>query len=189
MHSFSPPYLVSKNLPYSNQLAILSYTDRLVTYRISTAQSSSGLNSSFGVVLSSSGCYFPASATNVSSSSMETIDNDTEDFACKSDEGFEASLVKPAPSRNPLKRSRAVDVHNLSEKRRRSRIYEKMKALQNLISNSNKIDKASMLDENTLTTSAPSTGIVVDCLRQGGGFSLSWFKFREKVAAYISKWM
>ncbi|KAF9607806.1 hypothetical protein IFM89_001527 [Coptis chinensis] len=44
-------------------------------------------------------------------------------------------------------RSRAAEVHNLSEKRRRSRINEKMKALQNLIPNSNKTDKASMLDE------------------------------------------
>lgn len=45
------------------------------------------------------------------------------------------------------KRSRSAEVHNLSEKRRRSRINEKLKALQNLIPNSNKTDKASMLDE------------------------------------------
>ncbi|XP_042013975.1 probable serine/threonine-protein kinase At1g01540 [Salvia splendens] len=54
--------------------------------------------------------------------------------------------VNPAPSRSS-KRSRAAEVHNLSEKRRRSRINEKLKALQNLIPNSNKTDKASMLDE------------------------------------------
>lgn len=51
------------------------------------------------------------------------------------------------PSRGSSKRSRAAEVHNLSEKRRRSKINEKMKALQNLIPNSNKTDKASMLDE------------------------------------------
>ncbi|CAA6672535.1 unnamed protein product [Spirodela intermedia] len=51
------------------------------------------------------------------------------------------------PPRSGSKRSRAAEVHNLSEKRRRSRINEKMKALQNLIPNSNKTDKASMLDE------------------------------------------
>ncbi|KAL3614206.1 hypothetical protein CASFOL_042280 [Castilleja foliolosa] len=45
------------------------------------------------------------------------------------------------------KRSRAAEVHNLSEKRRRSRINEKLKALQSLVPNSNKTDKASMLDE------------------------------------------
>ncbi|TVU12414.1 hypothetical protein EJB05_46058, partial [Eragrostis curvula] len=90
------------------------------------------------------------------------------------------SEPEPAPSRarggSGSKRSRAAEVHNLSEKvgwrcglssvlcsdfaarvlkivawfgsqRRRSRINEKMKALQSLIPNSNKTDKASMLDE------------------------------------------
>ncbi|XP_057973603.1 transcription factor SPATULA-like isoform X2 [Malania oleifera] len=55
--------------------------------------------------------------------------------------------LNPAPRRSSSKRSRAAEVHNLSEKRRRSRINEKMKALQMLIPNSNKTDKASMLDE------------------------------------------
>ncbi|KAH7567444.1 hypothetical protein ACOSP7_010656 [Xanthoceras sorbifolium] len=65
-------------------------------------------------------------------------------------EGPDASEVptnntgRPKP---PSKRGRAADVHNMSEKRRRSRINERMKALQNLIPNSNKTDKASMLDE------------------------------------------
>ncbi|KAH6831638.1 hypothetical protein C2S53_009113 [Perilla frutescens var. hirtella] len=54
--------------------------------------------------------------------------------------------LNPALPRSS-KRSRAAEVHNLSEKRRRSRINEKLKALQNLIPNSNKTDKASMLDE------------------------------------------
>nr|WIE96145.1 basic helix-loop-helix transcription factor [Loropetalum chinense var. rubrum] len=55
--------------------------------------------------------------------------------------------ANPVPPRTSSKRSRAAEVHNLSEKRRRSRINEKMKALQNLIPNANKTDKASMLDE------------------------------------------
>lgn len=45
------------------------------------------------------------------------------------------------------KRQRAAQLHNLSEKRRRDRINEKMKALQELIPHCNKTDKASMLDE------------------------------------------
>uniref|UniRef100_A0A5B7AFJ7 BHLH domain-containing protein n=1 Tax=Davidia involucrata TaxID=16924 RepID=A0A5B7AFJ7_DAVIN len=153
VHPFSSSHLltVTQNQHRPNQSTLLSASDRLVTDRISTAQSSSGLNSSSGVVFSSSGGYFPASATNVSSSSVGTVDNDTDEFDCESEEGFEASLeevpVKPAPYRTPSKRSRAAEVHNLSEKRRRSRINEKMKALQNLIPNSNKTDKASMLDE------------------------------------------
>ncbi|MQM03307.1 hypothetical protein Taro_036083 [Colocasia esculenta] len=45
------------------------------------------------------------------------------------------------------RRRRAAEVHNLSERRRRDRINEKMKALQELIPHCNKSDKASMLDE------------------------------------------
>nr|UOF76177.1 phytochrome interaction factor 1 [Fraxinus mandshurica] len=45
------------------------------------------------------------------------------------------------------KRSRTAEVHNQSERRRRDRINEKMKALQELIPRCNKLDKASMLDE------------------------------------------
>lgn len=44
-------------------------------------------------------------------------------------------------------RSRPAQVHNLSEKRRRGRINEKMRELQELIPHCNKLDKASMLDE------------------------------------------
>ncbi|KAL5077680.1 hypothetical protein RYX36_016664 [Vicia faba] len=45
------------------------------------------------------------------------------------------------------RRNRAAEVHNLSERRRRDRINEKMKALQQLIPHSSKTDKASMLEE------------------------------------------
>ncbi|WJX11868.1 hypothetical protein P8452_02427 [Trifolium repens] len=50
-------------------------------------------------------------------------------------------------STSSTKRSRAAEVHNLSERKRRDRINEKMKALQELIPRCNKSDKASMLDE------------------------------------------
>ncbi|KAJ4840849.1 hypothetical protein Tsubulata_027783 [Turnera subulata] len=78
--------------------------------------------------------------------SVETSNNDLGDFSCDSDKGGELPTTTVRP-RSSSKRSRAAEVHNLSEKRRRSRINEKMKALQNLIPNSNKTDKASMLDE------------------------------------------
>ncbi|KAM0845804.1 hypothetical protein ACQ4PT_056111 [Festuca glaucescens] len=45
------------------------------------------------------------------------------------------------------KRRRAAQEHNLSERRRRDRINEKMRALQELVPGCNKTDKASMLDE------------------------------------------
>ncbi|KAA8531686.1 hypothetical protein F0562_006597 [Nyssa sinensis] len=149
--SFSSSHLMTQNQHQSNQSALVSGSARLVTDRISMVESSSGLNSSSAVLFSSSGGYFPASATNLSSSSVGTVDNDADEYDCESEEGFEALPeevpMKPAAPLNPSKRSRAAEVHNLSEKRRRSRINEKMKALQSLIPNSNKTDKASMLDE------------------------------------------
>ncbi|KAL6626343.1 hypothetical protein ACP70R_030069 [Stipagrostis hirtigluma subsp. patula] len=58
----------------------------------------------------------------------------------------ESAGLRRSGSRS-TKRSRTAEVHNLSERRRRDRINEKMRALQELIPNCNKIDKASMLDE------------------------------------------
>ncbi|XP_068342727.1 transcription factor SPATULA-like [Pyrus communis] len=75
-------------------------------------------------------------------------ENEADEYDCESEEGLEAFVeARRGGGRSSSKRSRAAEVHNLSEKRRRSRINEKMKALQNLIPNSNKTDKASMLDE------------------------------------------
>ncbi|KAK7278069.1 hypothetical protein RJT34_23092 [Clitoria ternatea] len=76
---------------------------------------------------------------------------DTEDSECHSEDVEEESVgVKKATAGRGgagSKRSRAAEVHNLSERRRRDRINEKMRALQELIPNCNKVDKASMLDE------------------------------------------
>ncbi|KAL6912295.1 hypothetical protein ACP4OV_001100 [Aristida adscensionis] len=67
---------------------------------------------------------------------------------CESEDALGSSESEPARAARPRgKRSRAAEVHNLSEKRRRSKINEKMKALQNLVPNSSKTDKASMLDD------------------------------------------
>ncbi|KAK1433697.1 hypothetical protein QVD17_10612 [Tagetes erecta] len=55
----------------------------------------------------------------------------------------ESETVRSGSSR----RSRAAAIHNQSERRRRERINQKMKALQKLVPNANKTDKASMLDE------------------------------------------
>ncbi|MED6208458.1 ATP-dependent DNA helicase pif3, variant 2 [Stylosanthes scabra] len=73
---------------------------------------------------------------------------DTEDSECHSEDVEEESVgVKKAGPTRGVKRSRSAEVHNLSERRRRDRINEKMRALQELIPNCNKVDKASMLDE------------------------------------------
>ncbi|XP_076952974.1 transcription factor PIF3-like [Bidens hawaiensis] len=76
---------------------------------------------------------------------------ETEDFECQSqnveDESLATKTVAASRGGTGSKRSRAAEVHNLSERRRRDRINEKMRALQELIPNCNKVDKASMLDE------------------------------------------
>ncbi|KAK9993223.1 hypothetical protein SO802_022926 [Lithocarpus litseifolius] len=84
--------------------------------------------------------------------SMEADDADADadaDAECHSEDvEFEsADAKKQVRGSTSTKRSRAAEVHNLSERRRRDRINEKMKALQELIPRCNKSDKASMLDE------------------------------------------
>ncbi|KAL8168105.1 hypothetical protein V2J09_009604 [Rumex salicifolius] len=54
-----------------------------------------------------------------------------------------------APQRQRIRarRGQATDPHSIAERLRRERIAERMKALQELVPNANKTDKASMLDE------------------------------------------
>ncbi|XP_058095014.1 transcription factor PIF1-like isoform X2 [Magnolia sinica] len=68
---------------------------------------------------------------------------------CQSEDAEYESVneKKIARRSTSARRARAAEVHNLSERRRRDRINEKMKALQELIPRCNKSDKASMLDE------------------------------------------
>ncbi|CAD6206922.1 unnamed protein product [Miscanthus lutarioriparius] len=70
-------------------------------------------------------------------------DSPSEDAECE--EATEET--KPSRRHGPKRRTRAAEVHNLSERRRRDRINEKMRALQELIPHCNKTDKASILDE------------------------------------------
>ncbi|KAK7307638.1 hypothetical protein VNO77_40880 [Canavalia gladiata] len=141
----------SSSSPGSSINALPSFTSSTLQdgNKISALDSTAVVTTSFGTY--SSIKPQGASAANVSSSSIGVSENDNDDYDCESEEGVEALAeevpTKAVPSRNSSKRSRAAEVHNLSEKRRRSRINEKMKALQNLIPNSNKTDKASMLDE------------------------------------------
>ncbi|KAF7063502.1 hypothetical protein CFC21_070016 [Triticum aestivum] len=72
----------------------------------------------------------------VPSEVMQDVESDSADVTCE-------TARKPTTA----KRRRAAQVHNLSERRRRDRINEKMRALQELVPHCNKTDKASMLDE------------------------------------------
>ncbi|ESW18289.1 hypothetical protein PHAVU_006G028500 [Phaseolus vulgaris] len=73
---------------------------------------------------------------------IEESEEHSEDTELKSPVGNKTSQRTGSARRN-----RAAEVHNQSERRRRDRINEKMKALQQLIPHSSKTDKASMLEE------------------------------------------
>ncbi|XP_052188233.1 transcription factor SPATULA-like isoform X2 [Diospyros lotus] len=144
---------------------LFSYSDRLFREGTSAAGPSAMVDSAGGFNFSDPGRAFVADAEECTRNAFSSVcgvdsdgitsmlkgkfpaENEVEDFGfdCKGTEVLESPL-NPAPPRSS-KRNRAAEVHNLSEKRRRSRINEKMKALQKLIPNSSKTDKASMLDE------------------------------------------
>nr|GLL42761.1 transcription factor PIF1-like isoform X2 [Ipomoea trifida] len=71
--------------------------------------------------------------------------SETDDEGHNTDTDF--GSADNAKKQTSSKRSRAAEVHNLSERKRRDRINEKMRALQQLIPRCNKLDKASILDE------------------------------------------
>ncbi|XP_057473608.1 transcription factor PIF7-like [Actinidia eriantha] len=82
--------------------------------------------------------------------SLKTKTTD-EDSACHGGsenlEDQERETKAEAGRTHSIRRSREASVHNQSERRRRDRINQKMKALQKLVPNASKTDKASMLDE------------------------------------------
>lgn len=66
--------------------------------------------------------------------------------------GVSAAVSPPSTAGQPRQRVRArrgqaTDPHSIAERLRRERIAERMKALQELVPNANRTDKASMLDE------------------------------------------
>ncbi|EOA27177.1 hypothetical protein CARUB_v10023275mg [Capsella rubella] len=97
----------------------------------------------------SSGCSFGKDIKEMASGGSITTDRkrkhimDTDESVSQSDATGNKSNQRSGSTR----RSRAAEVHNLSERRRRDRINERMKALQELIPHCSKTDKASILDE------------------------------------------
>ncbi|KAM7267795.1 hypothetical protein ACFE04_009961 [Oxalis oulophora] len=61
--------------------------------------------------------------------------------------GSTGGAPKQPRQRVRARRGQATDPHSIAERLRRERIAERMKGLQELVPNSNKTDKASMLDE------------------------------------------
>ncbi|KAG2309527.1 hypothetical protein Bca4012_081419 [Brassica carinata] len=97
----------------------------------------------------SSGCSFGKNIKEMASVQSITTDRkrknimDTDESVSQTDAIGNKSDQRSGSTR----RSRAAEVHNLSERRRRDRINERMKALQELIPHCTKTDKASILDE------------------------------------------
>ncbi|XP_059313391.1 transcription factor PIF3-like isoform X1 [Lycium ferocissimum] len=111
-------------------------------------------NVEHGVVCSSvcSGSSAERGSSEQPTHNLKRKTRNNEESECRSedvDEEESVGIKKTCHARGGTgsKRSRAAEVHNLSERRRRDRINEKMRALQELIPNCNKADKASMLDE------------------------------------------
>ncbi|XP_022885446.1 transcription factor PIF7-like isoform X3 [Olea europaea var. sylvestris] len=77
--------------------------------------------------------------------STRNRDEDSAFPACSDEERENNWDATQSPSSG--RHSRAAATHNQSERRRRDRINQKMKALQKLVPNASKTDKASMLDE------------------------------------------
>ncbi|KAK8688584.1 hypothetical protein V6N13_087342 [Hibiscus sabdariffa] len=97
----------------------------------------------------SSGSAEPAAQKAAQAEDRKRKGRELDDGECHSEDAdFESEGTKKQ-NRGSIstKRSRAAEVHNLSERRRRDRINEKMRALQELIPRCNKSDKASMLDD------------------------------------------
>ncbi|XP_052163822.1 transcription factor UNE12-like [Oryza glaberrima] len=66
----------------------------------------------------------------------------------------EGAMAAPQPQQPPAprpkvraRRGQATDPHSIAERLRRERIAERMRALQDLVPNTNKTDRAAMLDE------------------------------------------
>ncbi|CAN4110087.1 unnamed protein product [Withania somnifera] len=88
-----------------------------------------------------------SAATNSQSHKRKSKEGEEPECQSKADELESGGGNKSAQKFGTARRSRTAEVHNLSERRRRDRINEKMKALQELLPHSTKTDKASMLDE------------------------------------------
>ncbi|KAG8061071.1 hypothetical protein GUJ93_ZPchr0003g16681 [Zizania palustris] len=114
--------------------------------RIASMHDGAGTSSSGGSGSNFGGSGLPSEGANVNKRKgrgREDSDSRSEDAECEATEETKSSSRRYGSKR----RSRAAEVHNLSERKRRDRINEKMRALQELIPHCNKTDKASILDE------------------------------------------
>ncbi|KAK3002049.1 hypothetical protein RJ639_021342 [Escallonia herrerae] len=133
--------------PAGENAGIFRLSEAVLSGGTSTAVAESSSNLNFS---DPGGGFF--SDDSVLNSFASAVDSDAitmkrRKFLAENDESEAPELPANTVPPRSSKRSRATEIHNLSEKRRRCRINEKLKSLQNLIPNSNKTHKASMLDE------------------------------------------
>ncbi|KAF3657051.1 putative transcription factor PIF4-like isoform X3 [Capsicum annuum] len=125
---------------YTGKISPQSDTMDRDTFEPANTSSSGGSGSSYARACNRS------TATNSQNHKRKSRDGEEPECQSKAD-GLESAGGNKAQKSGTARRSRAAEVHNLSERRRRDRINEKMKALQDLLPHSTKTDKASMLDE------------------------------------------
>ncbi|KDP28352.1 hypothetical protein JCGZ_14123 [Jatropha curcas] len=94
---------------------------------------------------SASVCSLGAS-NDLSYSSLKTITEDMGRMTSENEHAEDQQVPKPASARAGAKRRPTPRVHSLSERKRRHKINKKMRELQALLPNSDKVDKASVLD-------------------------------------------
>ncbi|KAF9682860.1 hypothetical protein SADUNF_Sadunf05G0152000 [Salix dunnii] len=124
----------------SRKIVSQSERGKTETLEATLTSSSGGSGSSFGRTCKQS-------AGPNSSQKRKTIDTGDSEYQSEDADIDSMAGNNPAKRSGSTRRSRAAEVHNLSERRRRDRINEKMRALQELIPHCYKTDKASMLDE------------------------------------------
>ncbi|XP_020080811.1 transcription factor PIF5-like isoform X1 [Ananas comosus] len=135
-----PTQVEGSNLHHLNtaKLPIEGNNYNSSTHEATATSSSGGSGCSIGITQQQS----------ISNQGTKRKERSTEESESQSEEAEQESIEANEPTKQSAsRRSRAAEVHNLSERRRRDRINKKMKALQELIPNCNKTDKASMLDE------------------------------------------
>ncbi|KAK4397921.1 Transcription factor PHYTOCHROME INTERACTING FACTOR-LIKE 13 [Sesamum angolense] len=132
---------------------VSTWTDENYGRKVSPPCESSERETLEQAITSSSGgsgsSFWKTSSQSNDTNRNKRKNRDVEESECQSDatELESAAGNKSSKKSGTTRRNRVAEMHNLSERRRRDRINEKMKALQELIPHSNKSDKASMLDE------------------------------------------
>ncbi|XP_010525635.1 PREDICTED: transcription factor PIF4 isoform X2 [Tarenaya hassleriana] len=129
----------------------------------------------------SSGCSFKETASGIISLRKRKQIMETEESVSQSN----ATGNKSSQRSGSTRRSRAAEVHNLSERKRRDRINERMRALQELIPHCSKTDKASILDE--AIDYLKSLQLQLQVMWMGSGMAANQMMFQGMQPPYLPR--